>query len=115
MKDCGPLRYFLGIEVTYLLKGYLLSQSKYAVDILQRARLTDTRIVDTPIEINACYTPTNGILLSDSIMYRTIVGSLVYLTITRPDITYVVHIVSQFIAFPTSVHWAAVLRILHYL
>jgi len=48
-------------------------------------------------------------------LYRTIVGSLVYLTITRPDIAYVVHVVSQFVASPTTVHWAAVLHILRYL
>ena len=51
----------------------------------------------------------------DPILYRTIVGSLIYLTITRPDIAYAVHVVSQFVASPTIVHWAAVLRILRYL
>jgi len=53
--------------------------------------------------------------LIDPTLYRTIVGSLVYLTITCPDIAYVVHVVSQFVASPTTVHWAAVLRILRYL
>jgi len=53
--------------------------------------------------------------LTDPTLYCTIVGSLVYLTISRPDITYVVHVVSQFVASPTTVHWAAVLRILRYL
>jgi len=53
--------------------------------------------------------------LIDPILYRTIVGSLIYLTITRPDIAYAVHVVSQFVASPTIVHWAAVLRILRYL
>ena len=53
--------------------------------------------------------------LSDPTLYHSIVGSLVYLTITRPDITYVIHVVSQFVASPTTVHWATVLRILRYL
>ena len=48
-------------------------------------------------------------------LYQTLVGSLIYLTITRPDISYVVHIVNQFIAFPTTIHWVVVLRILCYL
>jgi hypothetical protein len=53
--------------------------------------------------------------LIDPILYRTIVGSLVYLTITRPYIAYDVHVVSQFVVSPSTVHWAAVLRILRYL
>ncbi|XP_026442467.1 uncharacterized protein LOC113342015 [Papaver somniferum] len=109
MKDLGLLRYFLGIEVASSPKGYLLSQSKYVSDILKKARISDTDPVDTPFEMNARYTNTDSVLLD---IYRTIVGSLVYLTITRPDIVYAVHIVSQFVSSPTTIHWAAVMRIL---
>ncbi|XP_022158866.1 uncharacterized protein LOC111025329 [Momordica charantia] len=115
MKDLGMLLYFLGIEVSYSPKGYLLSQSKYIADLFDRARLTDNRIVDTPLEPNARYFLLDEIPLSDFSLYRTIVGSLVYLIVTRPNITHVVHVVSQFVTAPTTVHWAAVLRILRYL
>ena len=104
MKDLGYLWYFLGIKVAYSPRGYLFSQLKYVADILEWARLTDNKIVDTLIEVNARYSSYNGLPLIDPILYHTIVGSLVYLTITRPDIAYAIHVVSQFVASPTTVH-----------
>jgi len=55
MKNLGYLWYFLGIEVAYSPRGYLLSQSKYVADILERARLTDNKTIETLIEVNAMY------------------------------------------------------------
>ena len=100
MKDLGPLRYFLGIEVASSPKGYLLSQTKYITDILHRANLTDDKTVDTPLELHAKFSTTDGVLLEDPTLYRELVGCLVYLTVTRPDISYVVHIVSQYVSAP---------------
>ena len=77
--------------------------------------LTDCKTVDTPIELNAHLTPTGGKPLSNPSLYRRLVGSLVYLTVTCPDISYAVHQVSQYLSAPRSTHYAVVLRILRYL
>ena len=82
---------------------------------MSRARLTDSKTVDTPVEFNAHLTPTGGKPLSNPSFYRRLIGSLVYLTITRPDISYAVHQVSQYLSAPRSIHYAVVLRILRYL
>jgi hypothetical protein len=115
MKDLGPLRYFLGIEVASSPDGYLLTQTKYVTDILHRAQLTDDKRVDTPIELHAKFSASDGVPLDDPTTYRELVGCLVYLTVTRPDISYAVHVISQFVCAPRSTHWAALLRILRYI
>ncbi|GKE25821.1 uncharacterized mitochondrial protein-like protein [Tanacetum coccineum] len=78
-------------------------------------RITNKMVEDFPIDAKAKYTPTDGDPLPDPSLYQTIVGSLVYLTVTRLDISYAVHIVSQFVSAPTTVHWDVVLHILRYL
>lgn len=115
MKDLGFLNYFLGLEVSYNSKGYYLSQAKYASDLVARAGFTDNKIASTPLETNVKLLPQDGSLMKDPTLYRQIVGSLVFLTVTRPDIAYVVHLVSQFMAAPRTTHFAAVLRILRYI
>ena len=115
MKDLSYFLYFLGIEVAYSPKGYLFSQLKYVADILERARFTVNKTVDTPIEVNTKYSSSSDIPLTDPTLYRTIIGSLIYLTITCLDIAYVVHVVSQFVYSLTTVYWTFVLHILLYL
>ncbi|XP_028119052.1 uncharacterized protein LOC114316564 [Camellia sinensis] len=81
IKDLRSLRYFLGIEVVTSPSGYLLFQTKYARDILSCANLTDDKIVDTPLELHAMFSASDGIPLDDPTLYRELVGCLVYLTI----------------------------------
>ncbi|XP_031262611.1 uncharacterized protein LOC116120781 [Pistacia vera] len=114
MKDLGSLQYFLGIEVAYSPRGYLLSQSKYVADILERARLTDNKTVDNPIEVNAKYSSSDGLPLLDPIYTVLLLGVWISHYYSSLDIAYAVHgLVS--LLLPTTVHWAAVLRILQYL
>jgi len=95
MKDLGPiLTYFLGLEVLFFRDGLFLSQAKYASDLVSKAGLTDCKIEHTPLEPNVRFTPQDGSLLNDATLYRKLVDSLIYLTVTQPDISYVVHTVS---------------------
>ncbi|KAJ9554596.1 hypothetical protein OSB04_018641 [Centaurea solstitialis] len=112
MKDLGLLHYFLGLEVLSDTAGTYLCQAKYTSDLLSRAGITDQKVVSIPLEPNLHLTPNAGPPLKDPMLYRQLVGSLVYLTVTRPDIAYAVHIVSQFMSAPCSDHYAAVLCIL---
>ena len=95
MKDLGHLSYFLGLEITHSTNGLYITQAKYASKPLSRARLTDSKTVNTPVELNTHLTPTGGKPLSNPSLYKRLVGSLVYLTVTRPDISDAVHQVSQ--------------------
>ncbi|CAL1392560.1 unnamed protein product [Linum trigynum] len=112
LKDLGSLSYFLGIEVHRSNRGILLSQHKYVNDLLEEHRFADCMPVRTPIELNLKLGKESGELLADSRLYRSIVGSLIYLVATRPDIAYAVQLVSQFMAAPRVDHMAAVHRIL---
>ena len=112
MKDLGHLSYFLGLEITHFTDGLYITQVKYTSELLSRAGLTDSKTVDTPVELNVHLTPSRRKLLSNLSLYRCLVGSLVYLTITCPDISYIVHQVSQYLSASRSTHYVAVLRIL---
>ncbi|XP_020266030.1 uncharacterized protein LOC109841474 [Asparagus officinalis] len=114
MKNLGPLSYFLGLEVSSCSDGYYLSQAKYASDLLSKPGLTDSNTASTPLDTNVKLTPFDGTPLHDPTLYRQLVGSLVYLTVTRPDIAYAVHVVNQFMAAPRTIHFTVVLRILRY-
>ena len=115
MKDLGHLSYFLGLEICSNSTGYYLSQAKYASDLLSRAVLIDTKVVFTPLEMNARLTPLDDTPLSDATLYRQLVGSLIYLTVTSPDIAHAFHLVSQFLVFFHSTHYTAVIHILRYI
>ena len=82
---------------------------------MSRAGLTDSKTIDTPVELNAYLTPSGGKPLYNPSLYKCLVGSLVYLTITYSYISYVIHQVSQYLSAPQSAHYTVVLHILRYL
>ena len=77
--------------------------------------MLDCKPVDTPMDLNVKLVPSQGELLRDLGRYRRLVGKLNYLTITRPDISFPVSVVSQFLQSPCDSHWDAVVRILRYI
>ena len=114
IKDLGVLKYFLGIELATSPKGLFLSQRKYVIDLLQEVKMMDCKPTRTPLDSKLKLDLT-GEPLSDISYYQRLVGKLIYLTITRPDITYAVSLVSQFMHAPTEAHLNVVKRILRYL
>ncbi|KAJ0028636.1 hypothetical protein Pint_36096 [Pistacia integerrima] len=113
MKDLGPIHHFLGMEITTTNKGLHLSQSHYALTILERSNMVDCKPMSTPFEAKT-KTSSNEILIEDPSYYRGLVGALQYLTLTRPDISFSVNYVSQFMHTPTMTHLKMVRRILRY-
>jgi hypothetical protein len=117
LKDLESLDYFLGVEVQHSDEGLCLSQKKYTTDLLQRAGMHKCKPVSTPPATSTKLSVHDGTTLSpqDATRYRSIVGALQYLTLTRPDISYVVNKVCQFLHSSASAHWSAVKRILCFL
>lgn len=83
-------------EVDFFVKVYIISKSKYIAYIFDHVCLYDNKIIDTFIETNVQYTHSHGSLFSNRSLYHTIISNLVYLVITRPNIAYDIHVVSEF-------------------
>jgi hypothetical protein len=116
LKDFGDMHYFLGIEVNKINDGILLSQSKYAMDILKRAGTTTSKPVNTPLFTSEKLSAQDGEGLGpvDSTSYQSLVGSLQYLTLTRPNLVFSVNKVYQYLHSPTTVHLQAAKHIFRY-
>ena len=114
MKELGELKHFLGLEVERTKEGLFLGQQKYAKDLLQRYGMLDCKPISTPMDPNVRLQEDKWKDMEDVTMYRQQVGSLIYLTLIRPDILYVVGVVSRQMSNPKKPHFDAVKRILRY-
>ncbi|XP_019163069.1 PREDICTED: uncharacterized protein LOC109159411 [Ipomoea nil] len=115
IKDLGVLGYFLGIEAKLNDDGLNLCQRKYALDILSDTGFTECKPAPTPMVPGSNLSQDTGKLLEDPSGYRRMVGRLLYLTATRPDIAYAIHHLSQFVSSPTDMHMVATHRVLRYI
>jgi hypothetical protein len=113
MKDLGDLHYFLGIEVIRTPEGILINQRHYVLSMLFKFGMADCKSILTPLDRSVKHCPDSG-KVCDPTRFRRIIESLIYLTITRPDLSYPVGVISQYMVRPTKEHLQSVLRILRY-
>lgn len=115
MKDLGDVHYFLGLEISRSSAGFFVSQKKYTLDLIKEFGLTNVAPLKLPMDIHLRLTADTGNFLKDPHPYQRLLGKLIYLTMTRPDITFSVHILTQFMQHPRTAHMEAAIKLLRYL
>ena len=115
VKRLGPLKYFLGIEFDRSSDRILMTQQKYILDLLEETKHTQCRTSDTPIEANHRLTLDDNDPKIEITSYQKLIGKLLYLSHTRPDICFTVNVLSQFMHSPRNSHFQAANRVLRYL
>lgn len=114
MSDSGKMKYFLRVEVKQSSEGIYLCQSKYAGEILDRFGMGTCNPVKNPIVSGTKLVKNGGEISENPTIFKQIIGSLMYLSVTRPDIVFVVCLLSKFMTDPKSSHMAAAKRVLRY-
>ncbi|XP_047963810.1 uncharacterized mitochondrial protein AtMg00810-like [Salvia hispanica] len=114
-KDLGIPKYFLGLEIARSKKGILVSQRKYSMDLLRDSGMLGCKPSSIPMDPLKQLKEDTGNAMTDPARYRRLIGRLLYLCITRPDITFAVHKLSQYVSKPCIEHWEASERVLRYL
>ncbi|KAL0308644.1 UNVERIFIED_CONTAM: Retrovirus-related Pol polyprotein from transposon TNT 1-94 [Sesamum radiatum] len=115
MSDLGLMHFFLGIEINQEKEGNIICQRKYTETLLKKFKMESCKTVTTPLVTGEKYQKEDGSQKVDGSMYRSLIGSLLYLTATRPDIMFATCLLSRFMQSPSQVHYAAAKRILRYL
>lgn len=127
MKDLGELKFFLGIEFSRSSEGILMTQRKYALELISDSGLGGAKLAGTPLEVNKKLTSLqydeqvpnecskSDRVLTDPTKYQRLVGKLLYLTMTRPDLAFSTQVLSQFMHCPKESHMEAALRVVRYI
>ncbi|CAL2254987.1 unnamed protein product [Prunus armeniaca] len=115
MSDLGLMHYFLGIEINQEEDGIFICQKKYTENLLKKFKMYGCKTVATPLITNEKLRKEDGSSKANESVYRSLIGSLLYLTTTRPDIMYATSLLSRFMQNPSQIHYGAAKRILRYL
>ncbi|XP_062029072.1 uncharacterized protein LOC133745095 [Rosa rugosa] len=115
MSMCGELTFFLGLQVKQLDVGIFLSQTKYAENLIKKFGIESKKVVNNPMSTTTKLSEDPHGKSIDSTLYRSMIGSLLYLTASRPDISYNVGVCARFQANPKESHLEAVKRIIRYI
>ena len=115
IKDLGNLNFFLGVEVFPNSTGLMLSQKCYILNLLRKTKMLEAKPINSPMAQSTSLFAFEEDPLDDTTLYRSTVGALQYLSLTRPDITFTVKKLSPYMHRPTSLHWQSVKRLLRYL
>lgn len=115
LKDLGHLKYFLGIEIAHSSSSIIISQRQYTMQLLEDIGYLDCKPVNSPMESKSTLSLHEGDILPNAAHYKRLIGRLIYLTLSRPDITFAVHKLSQFMSQPRITHLKAVHHLLRYL
>lgn len=115
MSDLGIMTYFLGLEVRQMKQGIHICQQKYIRDILKGFNMELCKSMATLMNVSIKFQVKDDSGLADATKYRRLVGKFIYLTQLRPDITYIVGVLSRYMSKPTNLHFSACKRVLRYL
>jgi hypothetical protein len=107
LKDLGDLHYFIRVEVQQTREGIFLSQQKYIRDLLKRANMEGARPIHTPLSTKPTLQLNDGHPPANQKQYRSVIGALQYLPITRPDIVFAVNKLAQFMHQSSQLHWTS--------
>ncbi|XP_048231307.1 secreted RxLR effector protein 161-like [Ricinus communis] len=115
MTDLGRMKYFLNVEVMQGAKGIFINQKRYAGELLKRFNLHSGNAVKNLIVPGSKLSKEGEGAKVDATLYKYLIGSLTYITATKPDLMYVVCLLSRYMADPTEQHMQAAKRVLRYL
>ena len=115
MSDLGLMSFFLGMEIKQDRGEIFIGQEKYAKEILKKFQMENCKPTATPMNQKDKFSKDDGTAKVDEERFRSLIGCLLYLTTTRPDILYATNLLARFMHYPSELHMRAAKRVLRYI